>query len=369
MNILHLMKDYKPTNGGSVVRNGNMIDSYRQNYPDDRIFLINLDGGQFESYSRINGVRVYRCTGLKELIKKARKIIREEKIDIIEAHNFRFLFAAFIVRKIHTKIVCEIHALYRMNRLKEIVSYRLLQKSDHIIVLADAAKTYLVKHKKISNNKISVIKNGLDKLDGSLENRESSLGNELSELRKQGKIILAYTGSFIGWQGVRFVADNFDQILGIDDRLVILMVGNGEEYEYVEGKANEAFNSDRIIMHSGISKEEMSKVYLDIDIVFIPREQNLSTDTAVPLKAVEAMRRNKTILASGDDGIREVLNDRNASVYKPGDMDDFVRKLQCLIADSEYRQRIAQKAYIDSGSLFTTWDDNSAKMHEIYHKI
>lgn len=369
MNILHLMKDYKPTNGGSVVRNGNMIDSYRRNYPNDRIFLINLDGKKLGHYSEINGVRVYRCLNLKDLIKQAIKIIREERIDVIEAHNFRFLLVAFIARKSHTRIICELHALYRMSKIKEILSYRLLRKTDQIIVLADVAKTYLVREKRIEADKITVIRNGIDMLQYSSEKLESSLGEKLGKLRKLGKIILAYTGSFIQWQGVRFVAEHFEKILKVDDKLILLMIGNGDEYSYVERKAEEVSCSSRIIIHPGVSREEMSKIYPNIDIVFIPREQNLSTDTAVPLKAVEAMCRNKAILASGDNGIKEVLNDTNASVYKPGDIEDLVSKLQMLIIDREYREKIAQKAAIDSELLFNTWDDNSIQMHEIYYRI
>lgn len=369
MNILHLMKDYKPTNGGSVVRNGNMIDSYRRNYPDDQISLINLDGKQFEHYSEINGVRIYRCLGIKELIKQAIKIIRKEKIDVIEAHNFRFLFAAFIARRSHTRIICEIHALYRMSHMKEIVSYKLLKKTDQIIVLADAAKSYLVREKGIAADKIIVIRNGIDMLQYSSNGLESRLGANLAKLRRLGKIILAYTGSFIQWQGVRFVADHFEEILKADDRLILLMVGNGEEYSYVERKAKEVSCASRIIIHPGVSREEMSNIYPNIDIVFIPREQNLSTDTAVPLKAVEAMRRNKAILASGDNGIREVLNDTNASVYQPGDIKDLVSKLQALVVDGEYREKIAKKAAVDSELLFTTWDDNSDQMYKILRKL
>ncbi len=256
-----------------------------------------------------------------------------------------------------------------MSVLKELISYRFLRRCDRIIVLADAAKSYLVKEKNIASEKIEVIRNGIEESVPQSEAKGNSLCCRLKELRDTEKIVVAYMGSFIEWQGVRFIADNFEIILGASNKYVLLMLGNGIEYSYVEKKAEESHSRDRIIMHPGVSKEEMVGIYSNVDIVLIPREKNLSTDTAVPLKAVEAMRREKAILASGDDGIKEVLNDTNSAIYEHGDIEDFVSKLCKLVDDSEYRHEIGKKASVDALLLFTTWIDNSRKMHEIYYRL
>jgi len=362
------MEDYKPTIGGSVVRNGNMIDNYVKNNPDDNVFLVNLEGKKYDRISDEAGVKVIRCKNLKDQIATCRKIVREKNIDIIHAHNFRFLLVAYLARKSSSqKIIFEIHALYRMSKPKELLSYWLLKKMDRIIVLADSAKKYLIENKGISPEKIVTIRNGSNEVTHFLQSEgKNELYSLLKAVRADGKLVVSYNGSFISWQGVNLIADYFDALLGIHDDIVILMIGDGQEFEYVRQKKDESQYKERIILHQGISKQEMISLYEQIDIVLIPREKSLKTDTAVPLKAIEAMQYNKCILASGDEGIKEVLNADNSMVYKPGDVHDLIEKLMILAKDGSLRERLGKQAAIDAGKYIVSWDKNSKKVREIY---
>jgi len=257
------MKDYKPVIGGSVVRNSNMIDNYHKQYLDDELYLLNLDGSEFQYESVEDGVKVIREISLINLIKTARKIIKREKIDVIHAHNFRFLYAAYISRLFlapKPQIVLEIHAMYNMCFWKEILSNYLMRRTGKIIVLAECARQYLIEKRGIKDEQITVIRNGIDEFVQSQKLHDKNFENAILQLKKR-HIIVAYTGSFIEWQGVRFLADNFDIILEKCEKTAIVMVGNGPDFDYVKNKGKESMFNDRILIHCGISKPETIELY------------------------------------------------------------------------------------------------------------
>lgn len=367
MNILHIMEDYKPTIGGSVVRNSNMIDSYHREFPEDKIYLVNLEGNLYKQKSNEDGIYVYRAKNLKEQIYIAHKLIKKAEIDVIHTHNFRFLFVGFLAKGLKKiKIVNEIHALYRMSFFKEVISYCLLQKVNNIIVLAESAKDYLVKNNNLQKDKITVIRNGIEKPNNDIIVK-GELYKKIQEMRKKDYIIISYNGSFIEWQGVRILADQMEKLLELSDKLFLLMLGDGNEYKYVEDKARKCKYRDRIFIHSGITKKEMLSLYEQIDIILIPRIKNLATDTAVPLKAIEAMQFCKCILASGDNGIKEVLNSDNAMIYEAGNYNDLRKKLKILIFDKELREHLGKRAKKNADKLLVSWEENSRRVNMLYN--
>ncbi len=370
MNILHLMKDYKPTIGGSVVRNSNMLENYVKQSENDRIIIINLDGGMYDDFSYENGIRVYRTKRLSDLIKLAGKIIREENVEIIHAHNFRFLFAAFAAKFLSKKrvsIFVEIHAMYNMSWYKEALSRLLLQKVDGIIVLAECAKEYITDEYDVPASKIKVIRNGVDSSDSKEEIKDGDFKSRILELKEKNLVVL-YSGSFYEWQGVNFIADEFDNLLDRIPSIAIIMVGDGPDFEYVENKYNTSRNKARILLHNGISKQEILSLYDLTDILIIPRLKNLSTNTAVPLKVIEAMEHGKCIVSANDNGLKEVLNENNAFIFESGNITSLIDKLKEVVNNENHRKMISSNAAADAESLFITWEESAKNVSAFYHR-
>lgn len=368
MKILHLMKDYMPKIGGSVVRNSNMIENYLKQAPEDKAYIANLDGEKYEAHSVENGIDVYRAKTLSELIEIAAKLVRDENIEIIQSHNFRFLFAAFMTRfksKRTPKIFVEIHAMYHMCWYKELLSRMLLKKVDGIVVLADCAKQYLIEEYKLNSKKITVIRNGIDANDGKISIQDSELSSGIEALKKKYTIVL-YTGSFYEWQGVNFLADRFDKLLEEIQEIAFVMIGNGPDYDYVKDKLLKTKYNDRILLHPGISKQEILSVYDLADVLIIPRLKNLSTNTAVPLKVIEAMEYGKCIVSANDNGLKEVLNETNAFIFESEDVDSLINQLKKAVENPERRNTVSSKAKNDAKELFVSWEDSALQMKKLY---
>lgn len=370
MRIIHLMKDYKPTISGAAVRNSSMLENYKEISPADEVYVVDLDGNSCASKSVENNIIVYRKQSLYDLIKCTVMLLKRHKIDVIHAHNFRFIYAAFVARKIakqKPKIVAEIHALYHMKWYKEILAYYLLRKTDKVVVLANCAKEYLIKQCKIESEKICVIRNGIES-EKKEDEFDSLLIRQVKKLKRKYSILI-YTGSFYDWQGVIFLSQNFDEILKKHPTLAIVMVGDGPDYEKVTSYWKQAEHQNRIIIHKGVSKTEISKLLDLIDIVCIPRIKNLSTNTAIPLKVVEAMMHKKIIISSKDDGLLEILNSENAVLFDSYNINQINKGLSVILANKEYSEALAEQAQKDVYKKFTSWKENAYKLVLLYKEI
>ncbi|MCI8418120.1 MAG: glycosyltransferase family 4 protein [Lachnospiraceae bacterium] len=370
MKVLHIMHDYKPRIGGSVVRNANMIETYKKN-SDDEIYLVNLGGKEYKLRDCIEGIKIYRCRSLAKMIITARNIVLRKDIEILHAHNYRFMFVAFIVKGLcpwrHLKIVTEMHSLYRMKYFKELIAGYLLRKSDAVIVLADSAKLYLSENMGVDRKRITSITNGISKINFK-ENKNFELYEHLSE-KRNNYCIAAYFGTFYAWQGVLFIAQNIQKLLQECPDLYLVMIGDGPDFIQTKELIQKCRYKNRILLSGSIEKEQIFNLYELIDIILIPRLRDLSTDTAIPLKAVEAMEFSKCILAGNDNGLREILNEKNAGLFKSGDIEDFLLVLKKLLADKHLRRKLGQKAKTDSRNLFHSWDKNALQVKRIYEKL
>lgn len=371
MNILHLMKDYKPSAGGSVVRNSKMIENYKNLFEKDNIFIINMEGNKYDGYSCDHSIQVYREKSLGRLVKRGLNLVNKENIEIIQAHNFRFLFAASLIQLFTRKkvrIFVEIHAMYHMNMIKEALSFYLLKKVSGITVLAECAKNYLIEIYNINPDKIHVIRNGVSqKQNNSLVSIDSNIANRLQKLRDVYCIAIYY-GSFYEWQGVNFLAEHFDYILQNEKDIFLFLLGDGPEYENVKNLSEKAQLKDRIWVHQNVSKEEIDSIMKYADIVLIPRIKNISTDTAIPLKAIESMEKGKCILASNDNGLLEVLNPDNAEIFDSGNIESFLSHLQILVHDKEHREKLEENVQTDSKNILFSWEENSKLLHTLYEQ-
>ena len=101
----------------------------------------------------------------------------------------------------------------------------------------------------------------------------------------------------------------------------------------------------------------------------IPRIKNLSTNTAIPLKVVEAMMHKKIIISSKDDGLLEILNSENAVLFDSYNINQINKGLSVILANKEYSEALAEQAQKDVYKKFTSWKENAYKLVLLYKEI
>lgn len=367
--ILHLMQDYKPKNGGGVIRNSSLLERICEKGVCISIVNLGMEKKR-ERNENINGVRVVRCCNMFDLLKTAYNEARKNDVKIIHCHNFRFLLFGWLVKVFacrKAQIIAEIHALYRMSFIKEKLAYVLLKNCAAVIVLSNSAKEYLVNERGVKGELVHVIRNGI--LPTLLEKDLNSEAYRIISKARETYLVAAYFGTFYDWQGVDFLVNTLKLVLEQNSNLFIVMIGDGPRYSALSEIIQENEVSDRVYISKSVTKKQLVALYDIVDIILIPRLKNLSTDTAVPLKVVEAMQFSKCILAGSDNGICEVLNDQNAQLFTSGNQDSFLASLNELTKNEKKRLVLSKHAGVDCNSLFETWDEEAEKLKSVYNSL
>ena len=201
------------------------------------------------------------------------------------------------------------HSVYEVKGfLKKKLRKAILFSAKYIIVLSDESKKILVREG-IPNNHIYVLYNGiyLNKFsDFKYRIAELSINNFFEQ--NKNKVIAGYIGSLSSFQGI----DNLINIFNcINNEKVsfILIGGEKNEIKDLRGK----ITNENVFLHEFISQEEVASVYSKLDILLMPRPINKQTNSAVPLKPIEALVSGCKILATASGGMLELkkITDNN----------------------------------------------------------
>ena len=81
---------------------------------------------------------------------------------------------------------------------------------------------------------------------------------------------------------------------------------------------------------------------------------------ASPLKLFEYMASGRPIIASDLPALREILNDKNALFFEPGNADDLARAIKMLKQSQALGYHLSQQALSDVKEY--TWDKRALKI-------
>lgn len=301
IHIVHVHEKFYPFMGGSTHRLLNLLKSLDHKKFRTTIICENSEKTILqEKYLNMNIIRFNHYYEIPFILLRLEK---NYQIDILHTHNFRPSMFAMIANKLFLKkkVVMELHSIYQTtNNLKQLFGYMLLNMADRLIVLSKRSKEYILNSKNINNREIDVIFNGIDIEN---ENKEDVFYNsELEEiLKNENKIIVSYMGSLDDFQGVDNVIEIINSVY--NTKIAFLVIGGSCE----ESKAlTKKIQKKNVFIKPYIDKKYIDTIYKYSDYSFVVRPSMLSTETAIPLKPLEALKNRTTVIASKVGGLLEL---------------------------------------------------------------
>jgi len=173
--------------------------------------------------------------------------------------------------------------------------------------------------------------------------------NNKGKPAKTDVVIFAVIGSIIEQKGQRILLEAIHS-LSIKQNIKFVFIG----------KENDSLNSKRIVDNISnescceyvgeMTREEMSNLYQDIDVVIVP-----SLEETLSLAAVEAMMMEKVCIVSDHCGIAEyITNGENGFVFPLNENKALVKAIEWCVANKEKFMEIGKRArmtYEDNFSL------------------
>jgi glycosyltransferase involved in cell wall biosynthesis len=370
--VLHVATSYLPENKGFALRLAHLIEPLASDYefhvlvPKRDRYGQPIYKGRISDCEVLNGIVVHRCEELTLhcMIDSIRRIHKQHAIDIVHAHFGRFVFASRLALP-RKPLVFEVHAVPDVGLIKHFLLKLAFDLSERIIVLSLGAWGVLAEQYGVPSEKIVVIVNGVDAewfQQGDSVSKWRVLGNA-----DQGPT-LGYIGTFYPWEGVDVLVKAFAVIAKRVQGATLVLVGTGPTIEQVKATVATLGLQNRVTFAGEVAYREVPSWLQKIDIFVIPRWRTLETETAIPLKLLEAMAAGKAIVATSVRGISEVIKDHvNGLLIPPGSPEALADAILTLVYDEELKVRLQTNAQRDAQEM--RWSRSCAILNKIYGEM
>jgi PEP-CTERM/exosortase A-associated glycosyltransferase len=324
--VLHVLDHTLPTRSGYTVRTGHILRAQQQlGYRLQLLSSPRQDPGyNGEAPISIEGALCWRTPATPEANRQGagrlfRELIKQVRPDIVHIHspalNFPPIWWA-AGRKI--PLVYEIRAFWedaavannktteqsRRYRYTRDLETWICRQAAHVFTICDGLRRDLVL-RGIAENKISVAPNVVDEITAPTGQAPDSIRRAV-----QGKTVLAFMGSFYAYEGIDILMQAFDIMAGHDDRLTLLIIGDGPERGHLQELHTRMRHAERIHLTGTLPHRDACACYSLCDAIVLPRRSTRLTELVTPMKIPEAQQHGVVVMASNVGGHREMIDDR-----------------------------------------------------------
>jgi len=407
---LHFAGTYFPVQGGTTTRIYNMLASPENEhllmvpwptssqYPEG---LGKICAEETRDHIHIRRVALPRSLrwarrlaffGNWLMAKEFAKQAGEQAVDILHGHNPRACAMASLhfKRRYGLPMVYEVHGIMQddanfpllfgpagpLNRMswwlsRQTAAYferQVLHIADRLIVQTQSIRDRLIELYDLPEKPIDVIRNGVD----TEEFEPTRWQDQRISLRLrrgwQDKIICLYAGYLNKVNGIDFLLDNLPRLsAAARGRLKIVLLGRGPLQYKVEQTAKE--HSDLIDFPGTVAYNQMPAYYAASDVFMIPRPPSAPAETLLPMKLLEAMAMEKTVLVSNVKAMAEVVtNGQNGLVFEKADSSDFLSKLGMIAEGRSHLEKLGPQARQDVLDKYT-WQASRKQLQSVYETL
>ena len=270
------------------------------------------------------------------------KFIRQNKIDILHAHQLKTVVNGLIAGKIagaplkiahvHTPV-----SQWQISSFKKKINIfvnRVVTNlcADKVVALTEATRRARVEGEGINPEKIVVIPNGVDLADFQFP---------ISNFQKDNKKLTVGTlGRLTAEKGTKSFVEAMPKVLENDINVRFIIAGEGNLRSGLEGQAKRLGIEDRVAFLGFVPEEKKIEVYSSFDIFVFP---SLAEGFGIVL--IEAMALGLPCVVSDLPVLREVTDDgRCALLFETNDPEDLAQKIVTLLEDEDLRRDLGQKA-------------------------
>ena len=374
-------------------KNWNISAYARVGYPNDRYDYI---GSKIvDSYSTVDGIDYYFTPSRTKSIGKLDiKQYQKESINLIlkqakkfnpsiihSASNYSCGLAATASAKIlGIPSIYEMRGLWHVTRTAkqpeydESDHYRMIEaleiqaakNASHVFTITDSVKNILLKNG-IEKEKITLLPNAVD-----IDKFAPREKNERIEQKfgLKGMTTIGYIGSFTDYEGLDYLLKAGAKLKEkYEGKFKLLMVGDGVVLDNLKNLSKELKLDNDVHFTGRIDHNDVFDYYSVIDIAVYPRKGTKVCEIVSPLKPLEAMAMEKTVITSNVKALSEMMKDNETGLlHAKDDIDDLTRLLEKCLRDKKLTKNLginARKWVINNRN----WDAVSERVNNLYKKL
>lgn len=243
----------------------------------------------------------------RSIILKLRKIIKDNKIDIVHTHNLAPLIYGTLASKL-----AGVKCINTRHGRAEKKTWGLIWNLNHCIVtVSEDTKEALLKTNRIKRRKLKVIYNGIDlsKFNGAIkDNNIDGLKKELGI--EEDKFIIGNVGRIVKEKDQETLLKAFRKLRRKEFKGSLVIVGDGPLKEHLK-KAAKEMGIEKDVKFLGF-RSDINRLMRLFDVFVLS-----SFMEGVPLTILEAMGAGKPVIATNVGGNREVVLEDKSGILVP----------------------------------------------------
>jgi len=323
-----------------------------------------------EKYSFLRGIDPngnYGATLFEEVRRYAilsQKVAGSENFDVIHAHDWLSFGAGIEAKKVSGKpLVVHVHAT-EVDRTAGNPNRFIYQReregvlaADKVLSVSQFTKDVLVKHYGVSERKVEVVHNGIDK-DRYFTNESPNLG--VSRLKELGYKIVLYYGRITIMKGVDHLINAANLVLKYNPKTLFVIVGSGDMEGQIMSQSASMGISKNVLFPGFLRGRELSSMIKAADLFVMP-----SISEPFGLTSLESLIHGTPVLMSKQSGVSEVL--KNTLKADFWDVDDMADKILSVINHSSLKKELTSNGKREV--YLCTWDKAAEKCLSVYNNL
>lgn len=377
LKVIHLLESSLPhQQSGYTVRSQSILRSQRQlgitpvvvtrpGFPRDRGVELNEACEIHEDMQHyrlaLSGEPSYNNHPLNHFLQtytqQAYAIAYKQRAHIIHAtSNFKNgLVGKAIADQLDKPFVYELRGLWEDTQIsKGIIDaqserYKYFQKmenycldhADSVVTISQTLKQEL-SSRGIPEEKVFVVPNAVESEHFPILVRDEELA---AKLGLQGKLVVGYISSFIGYEGIGLLIEAFADIVKATPNARLLLVGDGEERSNLANITSQFRLEDKVIFTGKVPHSEVLSYYSLIDLFVVPRLPYRVCQIVTPLKPYEAMSTGRALLVSDVEALKEMIIEGETGVsFTAGNAEHLAKQCIGLLHNESLRKSLGEKA-------------------------
>jgi glycogen synthase len=317
-----------------------------------------------------------------EMIATARRVaslVEQTQPDVLHAHSplLTVLPALWVGRRKRVPVVYEIRALwedgavdhgvtkpdsfrYRLTRSAETFA---IKRANRVTTICEGLR-HEITSRGISDDRITVIPNAVDTDSFAFDPPPDQALRE--QLGLANKSVLAFIGSFYGYEGLELLVDAFAALCERRPEARLLMAGGGPSEAALRKQVERLRLLDRVTFTGRVPHADVHRYYGVTDVLVYPRLSVRVTEIVTPLKPLEAMAQGRVLVASDVGGHRELIRDNETGfLFSAGNVAALTDKLDQVLKQRDQWERIRQTArrFVERER---TWKSSVARYSRVY---
>ena len=296
-------------------------------------------GGLWEEELNKNGIKHHKILDVESKSPKTlatnfntlRKIIKENKIDIIHTHHRMAAFYARLLMYIFPKVkhIYTAHNIFD-NKIK---MYKYSLKGAKVIAVGEGVSNHLKKDLSVDS---SIIYNAIP---------ENNIRTTVREIVDHTKIKIGFIGRLSEQKGLAYLIDAIKLIE--KENIHLFIAGDGDLKERLLVQV-QALGLDDKITFLGY-REDTTEIINSCDFMVMP-----SLYEGLPLTLIEYFQNGKTVVGTTIPGIQEVVvHEVSGLLVKPGDALSLSKEIQRLSTDVDLRSKLEEQTHKIYGEKFS----------------